>query len=572
MYGRIFAFAMLMGIIAIPVAGASSFGPRGPGRLEVGNGPRGSIDPAPTPDVDTDPPGQVTRLTAASRDLEVTLEWSIPGDDDLSGTLVLRREGSAVTDTPTDGVAYTVGETIGSSDVVCVTGSTDLSCTDATVSDGFTYYYAAFAFDSSHNYSVRTETTGHPRLSSEVKWAFTTAATTLAPAGVIPQQFAIGIGNDQLVHRFRTNDGTRGGWEPPMAGGAVQDRPMVGDLNPGGAADLTAFFTAQDGRVYRYGLEDGTTTYEGSADAVADAGCSSGILQAGPVIMLNAFDGNANSDDDVVVVATRCGATDNKILLYSHDLATLFDSYDGGVDGLGISNATPLIIYRSTANNIVFVPVRHDGGESLVALEVKSGPAFDTPPYATLTGIGDIDARPGLVRRGTDRFIVLGNTAGEVYLYSATVRESGSLRQIDSYLSGTGDGPIKGITAGTGVRNAQGFFENQVVWTTDTLVHGIQIGSDGRFKASSYWTKTLPGPSKPLVLRWVGGASNTLAYVGSSDGYLYELNALNGNTVRSFQVESGKTVGDPGFDYNDGVEQGIIVGASSGVFYRVNLD
>ncbi|MDQ7006627.1 MAG: hypothetical protein Q9Q40_05305 [Acidobacteriota bacterium] len=525
-----------------------------------------------TPAVDTTPPDAVTKLTTASGDMQVALEWATPGDSDYAGTLVLRHEGSPVPDSPVDGTTYGVGDAVGASVVACVTTSSALECTDNTVTNDLAYYFSAFAFDTARNYASGTETVGHPRSAAEVKWAFTTSASSLAPVGVVPLQHVVGIGNDQLLHRFRASDGIRGSWSSPLVGGAVQDRPMVGDLDAGPAMDLTAFLTAQDGRVYRYALDDGTATFEGSADAVTDAGCTSGILQAGPVIMVDAFDSNANNDDDAVIVVTRCGATDNKVLLYSHDLATLHDSYDGGVDGLGIANASPLVIYRDTANNIVFVPVRSDGGESVVALEVKSGPAFDSPPYGTITGIGDIDARPAMVRRNTDRFIIFGNTLGELYLYSATVRDGSSLRQLDTLTTTTGDGPVKGIAVSTGARQPNGFYENWVLWTTDTTVHGIQIGGDGRFKDSSYWSISLGGPSRPLVLRWVGGTSNTLAYVGSTDGYLYELDASNGNTVRTFLVETGKTVGDPSFDYNDGTQQGLVVGTSSGAFYRVNLD
>ncbi len=546
------------------------------GLLRPDAGGRAVVDPGAAspvaPAVDTTPPDAVTKLTASSGEMQVSLEWSTPGDADYAGTLVLRHEGSAVPDLPVDGTSYVVGDTIGSSTVACVTGPSELQCTDTTVANDLVYYYSAFAFDTPRNYANGVETIGHPRSATEIKWVFSTGASSLAPVGVIPQQHVVGIGNDQLLHRFKASDGTRGSWSSPLVGGAVQARPMVGDLDASPATDLTTFLTAQDGRVYRYSLDDGTAGFEGSANAVSDAGCTSGILQAGPVVMVNAFDGNANNDDDVVIVATRCGATDNKVLLYSHDLSTLYDSYDGGTDGLGIANAAPLVIYRSTANNIVFVPVRADGGESVVALEVKSGPAFDTPPYGTISGIGDIDARPAMVRRNTDRFIVFGNTLGELYLYSATVRDGSSLRQIDSLTTATGDGPVKGVAVSTGVLLPSGFYENWVVWTTDSTVHGIQIGGDGRFKASSYWTTSLSGPSRPLVLRWVGGSSNTLAYVGASDGKLYELDASNGTTVRSFLVESGKTVGDPSFDYNDGVEQGLVVGTSSGAFYRVNLD
>ena len=45
----------------------------------------------------------------------MALTWTNPGDGDLSSIVVLRRTGSAVTDTPVEGTTYSVGNAIGSS-------------------------------------------------------------------------------------------------------------------------------------------------------------------------------------------------------------------------------------------------------------------------------------------------------------------------------------------------------------------------------------------------------------------------------------------------------------------------
>ncbi|RMG45742.1 MAG: hypothetical protein D6718_06650 [Acidobacteria bacterium] len=527
-------------------------------------------------------PGPVTKLTSASGDLQVTLEWVEPSDTDLAGVLVLRKANSAVDADPVDGTTYNVGDVIGvGNEVVCKTTAGDGGCTDVTVVNDITYYYEAFAFDGNANYSTGTTTRGIPRAGTVVKWAYTTRSTTLAPVGAIPEVALVSTGNDRLLHKMAEADGTRGSWTPPTLSGTVQARPSVGDLNygTGNPADYRAYLSAQDGALYRYDLSDSSASPD-TRDVVGDAGCSSGILQAGPVVMLNAVDSNSNEQDDVVIVATRCASTNNKVMMYSTDLSTLYDSYDGGAGGLGIANAPARILYDppiSSGNNLVYVPVRADGGESLVVLEVDTDGTmaqFTSSPYSTVTGIGDIDAQPELVQRGPVWLLLVGNTSGTIYSFSATQRTGSNpgdpLQQLDSY--STSDGPVKGIEAATSRAIGGGQYENWVVWTTDGTVHGIKLGGLGTFDTSSYWSVSIPGPSAPIVLRYVGGTNNTLAYVGSSNGKLYEIDATTGTIERQWLIESGKTVGDPTFDYNDGTNQGIVVGTTSGTIHWVRLN
>ncbi len=521
--------------------------------------------------VDQTAPANVSLVTSTSGDLRVTLQWSNPTDSDFDGVLVLQKQGSAVDAAPTDGQSYSVGDTIGTGNtVVCVTSAADTSCVDNTVSNGNTYYYKAFAFDTSKNYASGVTSKGMPRATSTYKWAYTTTASTLAPVGAVPGQYLVATGNDQRLHRMNELDGLRTGWTPILLGGAVQSRPMVGDLT--GSNDYTAFFTAQNGYLYRYALDDGTSSAEGSTDVVGDASCNSGILQAGPVVMLDRFDGNSNSDDNAVIVATRCGTTDNKVLLYSLDLNTLYDTYDGGSDGLGISNATPRILYLDDRSNKVYVPVRDDDTSqtSLVVLSVDSGPAFSL--YAEITGKGGVDATPIVFRHGSDYLLVFGNTSGVIYSYNALVLDGSSLRLMDTYDGG--DGAVKGIAVSTQIKDpATSTYYHWVVWSTDTKVHGIKLLGNATFDTSSYWEKTVTSPSVPIVLRWVGGTENTYAYVGDGNGYLYELDVTDsGSTHRSWLVESGTTVGDPTFDYNDGSNQGIVVGTTGGSIHWVTLD
>ncbi len=520
----------------------------------------------------------VQKLTAASSDSQVVIEWVNPTiEADFQGALVLVRAGAPVGDVPSTGAAYLVGEAIGASTVSCNASSLVSSCTVSGLDNGTSYHFKVFTHDSALSYSSGIAVAGLPRAASDVKWSFSTEASALNPTGAVSGRSVVAIGNDGLLHRMSEANGSRGNWVPPVVGGAVQSRPMVGDLNPGGAADDTAFASAQNGFLYRYSLAD-DAALDAAANVVSDAGCAGGILQSGPVIVVDAFDGNSNNNDNVVIQATRCGdvngdgtLNDNKIMLYSHDLSTLYASYAGGAGGLGISNATPYVLYRDTANNVVYVPVHDGGGTSLLVLEVDSTPSFQV--FSTISGIGDIDASPAMFRKGSDPLMVLGNTTGSIYLYLALVQSAGPgtpLVQRDSL--NAGDGGVKAVAASTAIGLGGNLYDHWVVWSTDTKVHGVLVPPNGAFEISTLWHADIASASAPLVLRNVRTSGDVLMYVGGANGMLYELNATNGAVSRSWSLAPGTTVGDPTFDYNDGIHQGIVVGTTAGTIHWVPIN
>ena len=89
-------------------------------------------------EVDTTPPGPVSNLVALAGDGTVSLGWSNPSDSDFAGVTILRKNVSAPT-SPEDGTAVYTG--------------VENSFVDETVSNGTEYFYSAFAFDTSGNYS-----------------------------------------------------------------------------------------------------------------------------------------------------------------------------------------------------------------------------------------------------------------------------------------------------------------------------------------------------------------------------------------------------------------------------------
>ncbi|MDO8585408.1 MAG: sugar-binding protein [Armatimonadota bacterium] len=96
--------------------------------------------PAPP---DTTPPGAVTSFTATAGNQQIALSWRNPADADFTGTMIRYK---------TNG--YPTGVTDGAlvADRAAAPYSTD-SYTHTSLTNGTTYYYAAFAHDAVPNYS-----------------------------------------------------------------------------------------------------------------------------------------------------------------------------------------------------------------------------------------------------------------------------------------------------------------------------------------------------------------------------------------------------------------------------------
>lgn len=93
----------------------------------------------PIAPVDSTPPGPVTNLTATAGDAAVQLSWTNPTDPDWAGTRVVRKVGS----NPTNKNDGTI--------VFDAAGDSKL---DSTVTNGTTYHYCAFAYDSAANFAA----------------------------------------------------------------------------------------------------------------------------------------------------------------------------------------------------------------------------------------------------------------------------------------------------------------------------------------------------------------------------------------------------------------------------------
>jgi uncharacterized protein (TIGR03790 family) len=90
---------------------------------------------------DITPPTEITNFDATAGDESVSLSWTNPfGDNDWVGTILLRKT-SSYPNSYSDGTRLYNGQNGG-------------TYTDSDVSNGTTYYYAAFAYDAGGNYTA----------------------------------------------------------------------------------------------------------------------------------------------------------------------------------------------------------------------------------------------------------------------------------------------------------------------------------------------------------------------------------------------------------------------------------
>ena len=118
---------------------------------------------------------------------------------------MLRRAGSAVGDTPTEGATYSVGNIIGSSTVACVVTAPATGCTDSGLTNGTVYHYKIFANDTNGNYAIGVVPTGSPVTPNVTTLGNGTepANATIAPGGVATMAdaftFQTGSGTDAIT-------------------------------------------------------------------------------------------------------------------------------------------------------------------------------------------------------------------------------------------------------------------------------------------------------------------------------------------------------------------------------------
>jgi hypothetical protein len=479
-------------------------------------------------------PEPVPFFTARSTSLTNLLEWRNPAAGGYA---------SAVVRVGTSGFPATVDE---GAAVDCPGQNTALgaynSCTHSDgVVNGTTYYYSLFVSNGGGLYSSRRTVKATPfDTSGARKWSYSTGATSLAPAGILPGPLGEGavfaFSNDRILHGMNPTAG--GGswprtapfaWTPVAMNGPAQHRPPVVSL----AAGPRVFLASQDGYAYAVDAADGALVW--TSDPLGD------VLQASPAGFFSELKPGA---PDILFVGTRNATKPNKLIaLDPANGATLAEFDNGGGGAIGI--ITGITVDYLTYN--VYFTSRASGSGSSHTLWCVHASRTDGSPTASLDWVsslpvGDIDGSPVLYQTR----VYVGTNAGVVKAIDVT--NPAAPAEVWTY--GAADGPIKGY-----VFPRFGSSPVRLYFATNTRVWAVDYGA-----TISAWSTPLANPSTPL---YVVGTNDLLVGSGNT---LYQLNAVNGAVVGS--VGLGSTLGSPA---RDAVNEVFHVGSTAGVLHAVTL-
>jgi uncharacterized repeat protein (TIGR01451 family) len=492
-------------------------------------------------------------FTATSTSGRNALEWRNPASDFDHAEVWFRTDGFPTV--PGDGSPVFPGGAAGSGATWPPGFSADggrVTFDHLPLSDGTTYYYAAFYYHDDLTPSLGRFCTGRPfdHTAGAVRWAFSTGATAVAPptvggAGVIAPS------NDHLVYAMeRGPTGGRWpmGWVPVALNGPVQSRSPVVPITVG-AANPVVYLGAQDGAVYAIdGAKGGAAPFVWPPLPIAT------VVQAAPAGIFTTFGGAY----DHVLVGTRNGAAHNALVAIDPttgtETAPRFDN-GGGTSGIGIVNGAAAVDYAT--RRVYFASRRSTIGGSastLWCLEMTGS----SPPLVLdwERDLDDVDSSP-VLRNGR---VYVGSAAdgGTVYSIDALNGDVDALNR--KYVHG--DGQVKGF-----VFPDRSSPTGDVYFATDNWVWGLRDEAGGMSESPPFGTGISLGPGvRPSPVLFVPGSH--YLYVGGSDGKLHEIDTLDGSVTSATLGDGLATVGAPSLDRGYDL---VHVGSAAGIFYAVQV-
>jgi outer membrane protein assembly factor BamB len=486
----------------------------------------------------------VQYLTATAKDQYVKLEWLQPAGGVCDAVLILRRDDGIEPSGPFDPVASQVDYLF-----PCPSAGSKVFVEDPLpLSNGTRYAYAAFVEYSGGLYTPGQFVKSRPvdtLASPEVRWAYSTGATSMAPPGLRfsgGESYVYAVSNDYLLHSM--NGGSAGGdwpsgWKPYALGGPAQARPPVVSFPVGPAASGAAFLGAQDGFVYAVDAASG--------DEVWKRSISTTMVQAAPAGYFQPISGAPG----LIITGTRESTLPNSLVALNRDTGAPVWSFTNSLgqagDGkeIGVINGSASIHYPSK-RALFGSKVRggaNGSNHTLWSVDFSSG----APVRDWSLPLGDIEGSP-VVWGST---VYVGTVAGEVY----AVDLAGSV----NWSYSIGDGPVKGF-----VFPQIGTSPLRLLVSTTGKVTSIEDLGLGYSVAWQLTSADIPGPKTPV---FVPGTGKLL--VGSSDGNLYQVDAF-APAVRTPVLlgDGGSAVGVPTFDI---LKSMIYVGTDEGVIYGITF-
>jgi outer membrane protein assembly factor BamB len=472
--------------------------------------------------VDTcSPVARVTFFNVRSGDSANDLYWVNPPAP-FSATRILYRTDDYPA-VPTDPSATVLGTFAGTPGAVGAT-------THGSLTNGVTYYYAAFARDAAGATAAGRTSRGRPEsAAADFRWAYTIDAPRSVAAVTFTHFPAVSGDALHAMAAGAGGGGWPGGFSPVRVPAPAATRPTAipGGTSP--AVGHVAYVGTRTGRVYAVNLDTAAILWT-SPDLGGPvlASISGDLFGAGPFLL---FAGVRRPDGTGALVALHPAT------------GAVAWSFDDG-DALGPVTTQPSVDLG--ADRVYFTSRARAGADTVWCLSYTASSAS----LLWSADAGDVHSSPTPRRSGSGLLaIYVGNAAGEVH---ALHPDTGAALWPTPH--DTGDGPIQQFVF---PRN----FTDRLYYST---VNRVRALADQGSSAQILWTTPLPAASVPLL--FLGRL-----YVPSTDGRVFQLDEATG------AIERAAGVGDPtrppalGPATIFGTESLLTVGGADGVLYTLKI-
>jgi outer membrane protein assembly factor BamB len=456
-----------------------------------------------------------------------TLFWVNPTTPSYAQTLILFRTDTYPTG-PADPGASVLGTFSGAPGAVG-------SAPHPSLSEGTTYFYAAYAQDGQGLSSAAKISRGRPDNTSPFLWSYTISRSI--PIAFVIRNVMYSAFSDDAIHELQP--GASGGgwpalWKPariPAPADARPVGPLTMPIGPGGANLRATFASSRTGQMYAVNADTGdilwTSPDLGGAIESSPSGTFLPASEGGGLL----FVGVKRSDGSGTFYALK--AVDGTV-------AWSFD--DSGA--LGAVTTQPAM----GSSSRIFFSSRARGSE----------PTVWCLNYTDKSATVQWSARPGDVNTAPSTrppAVYVANTAGEVHALNL---DTGDTLWNTPY--NTGDGPVSRFVFSDR-------FSNRLYLST---AHQSQALEDNGSAPQPIWSIPLPSPSVPV--RYVDSVFNDI-YIAAGDGRLYIVD----DAATATPTPAFVTVGDPanpaalGQLTFDTLLNIVTVGSADGVLYALSV-
>jgi hypothetical protein len=520
----------------------------------------------------------VKNLTATAGNASVTLNWVIPSPigtvnpgEQYKGVLILRRlglpvdKGSLPTDTVDPLTGHPAGScvTVGNGQVVFDDFSGAQTFTDNAANDpcgapvnGSAYFYKVFLRDAANFYSDQPigngstyteEIEAMPNTTAATQenaaWVNATFSTDLAAPSLFPGSVVIVGSGTNLLFGIDPNTGLRK-YLPISLGGPVDSRSPIIDAADSSLAANVIYVADNDGLVYAVATDTGQVLWVVNPTG---ATTTNNFTGSSSVQLKSLSGGSFTPTHDLVVLGTHNAATTtaNQIVGLDGNNGTsiwTLTGNSGGVLPLDIITSTPLIDY---VNSAIWVTSHSACGNTQPSLWKLSPNSPGSVLFSA--ALGDMDVSPSLTFSSDVLFVANGGytlnagvcTVGNSTLFAINPVTGATL---STFTPAVADGATVGFPLVLGFKSPY-----TIVYSGAANVHIVQFDKAAN-KFTSLFTIPIQSPSAPI-----GDSNLSKVYVGSSDGFIHEIDVPSGKDdfdmyVNTLNTGSPAIIGDVSLD------------------------